>query len=76
MRHFFFDVVAKSSRSYDYHGQTLSTSTEARDVAETLALDLACSESDDWAGAEIQVRNETGEKLYSVSVLSSDAIFA
>jgi hypothetical protein len=70
----FFDVVAKSSRAFDYQGRALRTSSEACDVAETLALHLACLDSDKWAGAEIQVRNETGEKLYSVPVLSSDSI--
>lgn len=64
MQLFFFDVVSPKSCSYDYHGRKLSRPEDAADVAETIAMDLGCSETNDWIGSQVQVRTAAGEMLF------------
>jgi hypothetical protein len=76
MKRFFFDVAAKTYVQYDYRGREFAKPEDARELAELIALDLECSDRNDWAGAEIQVRNVGGDRLFSVPVRSSDLIAA
>jgi hypothetical protein len=69
MKRFFFDVVTTQSRSYDYHGRNFNRSEDAAYVAELIAMDLGCSETADWIGSQVQVRNATGDMLFSVPVV-------
>jgi hypothetical protein len=69
MQPFFFDVVSPKRCSYDYHGRKFSRPEDAADVAELIAMDLACSETDDWCDSHVQVRNVAGDTLFSVPVL-------
>jgi hypothetical protein len=64
MHRLFFDLIGIDLRSLDFHGRMVSSTEEARDIAELLALGLGCSESDDWHGSEIQVSDEAGRKLF------------
>ena len=69
MNRFFFDVVSTQSRSYDYHGRSFSRTEDAASVAELIAMDLGCSETDDWIGSQVQVKNAAGDTLFSVPVV-------
>jgi hypothetical protein len=69
MNRFFFDVVSTQSRSYDYHGRSFSRTEDAANVAELIAMDLGCSETDDWIGSQVQVKNAAGDTLFSVPVV-------
>jgi hypothetical protein len=64
----FFDVLGAASSSYDYHGHAVKNSDEARDRAELIAMDLGHSETEDWAGFEVRVRDASGATLFSVPV--------
>jgi hypothetical protein len=68
MTRFFFDFFSAASHFYDYHGRTFSVSAEARDMAELIALDLACSDTGNWAGYEVRVRDTAGVTLFSIPV--------
>lgn len=65
----FFDVLRQDTRSYDYHGRYFQRPEEATQMAELIAADLGCSETGDWVGSQVQVRNAAGETLFSVPVL-------
>jgi hypothetical protein len=69
MKQFFFDVVSSECCSYDFHGRYLSRSEDAADVAELIAMDLGCSETDDWIGSQVQVRTAAGDMLFFVPVV-------
>jgi len=65
----FFDVLRSNPPpSYDYHGRDFSSPEEAAPVAELIATDLGCSETQDWAGSQVQVKNAAGDTLFSVVV--------
>ena len=68
MQRYFFDVAARTYVQYDYHGRDIHKPEEARELAELIALDIECTEGDDLVGAEIQVRNVSGQQLYSVPI--------
>ena len=65
----FFDVIKQQLPCYDFHGRDFSRTEEAAQIAELIAVDLGCSETDDWVGSVVTVRNSTGETLYAVPVL-------
>lgn len=69
MKRFFFDVVNSQSRSYDYHGRNFSRPDDAARAAELIAMDLGCSETGNWIGSQVQVRNTAGDTLFSVPVV-------
>ena len=76
MTRFFFDIVDTASCAHDFHGRYFWTLEEARDMAETVSFDLACSEKDECAGSEIQVRDVKGALLCSVPVRAAETVFA
>ena len=76
MTRFFYDIANETSRTYDYHGRFFSTADEAFEMAEIVAYDLACSEKDNWAGFEIQVRNVANEILFSFPIEPSEKVFS
>lgn len=76
MKRFFFDVVHETSRVHDFHGKYFRTVEEARDMAETVSFDLACSEKDECMGSEIQVRDALGVLLCAVPVRAAESVFA
>ena len=65
----FFDVLHQGSPSYDYHGRDFGRPEDATQMAEFIAADLGCSETDNWIDSQVQVRNAAGETLFSVPVL-------
>jgi hypothetical protein len=72
MKRFFFDVATESAVRYDYQGRMFGNMDEARALAELIALDLSCSEDRDETG-EVQVRNVSGNCLFSVSIRTAEA---
>ncbi len=76
MKRFFFDVVRETSCLHDFHGKYFSSAEEARDMAETVSYDLACSEKDECVGSEIHVRDALGALLFAVPVRAAEAVFA
>jgi hypothetical protein len=69
MQLLFFDIVSPKCRSYDYHGRKFSSPEDAAELAETIAMDLGCSETADWAGSQVQVRTATGDMLFFAPVV-------
>jgi len=76
MTRYFFDVVREASCIHDFHGRYLGSAEEAREMAEAVSLDLACSEKDECAGSEIQVRDVKGALVFTVPVRATEAVFA
>lgn len=76
MTRFFFDVVRTTSRTYDFHGQYFKTLAEAREMAEIVCFDLACSDKDDCGEGNIVVRDAGGAELLSLPVGAPDQVFA
>jgi len=68
MQRYFFDVATHAYVQYDYHWREIQKPEEARELAELIALDIECTDGDDLAGGEIQVRNVSGQHLYSVPI--------
>lgn len=75
MTRLFFDIVCNATCTHDFHGRYFWTIEEARDMAETVSFDLACSEKDECAGSEVQVRDAKGALLYSVPVRPAETVF-
>jgi hypothetical protein len=65
---FFFDVLKPHSRTYDYQGREFHGPEEAAQMAELIAADLGVSDTDDWSGSLVQVRNAANEMLCSIPV--------
>jgi hypothetical protein len=76
MKRFFFDISNATRNLYDYRGREFEKMEEVRELAALIALDLQCSESDDWAGFEVKVRNIDGTCLISVPVQQLELIAA
>jgi hypothetical protein len=64
----FFDVLQKKISSYDFHGLDCGSPEDATQIAELIAVDLGCSENNDWGGSHVQVKNVAGETLFAVPV--------
>jgi len=76
MSRFFFDIVSKQVRNFDFHGRLFGSPLEALQMAEILALDLGVSEEAEWMDAEIQVRDERGGHILSLPVAASSEAIA
>jgi len=68
MKRYFFDLNKTTANSYDYHGRHFRNPREARDLAEIMALDLSCSETEDWIGSIVKVCDSAGKTLFSIPV--------
>lgn len=75
MKRFFFDVSYKTYVRYDYQGRDFAQPEQARELAELIALDLECSDSETM-GTEVQVRNIGGTCLFSVPIRKPEAVAA
>lgn len=76
MNRYFFDVAARSYVQYDFRGRDLDRPEQARELAELIALDIECTDVDGLSGAEVQVRNVGGQKLFSVPIREPNLIAA
>ncbi len=75
MKRFFFDVSFNTHVQYDYQGRDFAQPEQARELAELIALDFECSDSD-TPGTEVQVRNIKGTCLFSVPIRQPELIAA
>jgi hypothetical protein len=69
MTRLFFDLVGPTAKSFDYHGRYFRDPQEAHEHAQVLSLDLSCTDTEDWRGAEVEVRDVAGHRLFSVPVV-------
>jgi hypothetical protein len=67
MTRLFFDLVGPNDRSLDFHGRYFRDPKEAHEHAQLLSIDLSCAEK--WQNAEVQVRDATGSRLFSVPIV-------
>jgi hypothetical protein len=70
MQRYFFDVGTKGQIQYDYKGCDLSDSDQAKRLAELVALDVGCTQSDESDAVEVQVRDVKGRHLFSIPIQS------
>jgi hypothetical protein len=75
MKRFFFDVSFNTHVHYDYQGRDFAHPEQARELAELIALDMECSDSE-TPGSEVQVRNIAGTCLFSVPIRQPERIAA
>jgi hypothetical protein len=76
MTRYFFDVANKSYVQYDYRGREFEKPEQARELAELIALDVECTDGDDFARGEVQVRNVSGARLFSIPIREPELIAA
>ena len=76
MNRIFFDVAKDTRILYDYQGREFEQPEQARKFAELVALDLGCTAEIDWTTAEVQVRNVSGRRLFSIPIGAPDQIAA
>jgi hypothetical protein len=69
MHRYFFDLVSRGRAQYDYTGREFRTPGQAREMAELIALDLACASADEgWAGWSVEVRTALGQQHFCIPV--------
>ncbi len=76
MTRYFFDIICNTACTHDFHGRYFWSPEEARDMAEAVSMDLACTEKDECAGSEIQVRDVRGDLVFTVPVRAAEVVFA
>jgi hypothetical protein len=76
MRRYFFDVRAGTRIEYDYRGREFDHLDKAKEMAELIALDIGCSDSESTSFDEVQVRNVAGRRLFSLPMPPLDTIAA
>jgi hypothetical protein len=69
MNRFFFDIVSVQSHQYDFRGRHFLRSDDAVKMAELIAMDLGSSETDDWKGSHVKVRDTAGQTLFSIPIV-------
>jgi hypothetical protein len=76
MKRYFFDVNFQSHIEYDFAGQCFPSAEEAREMAEMIALDVACADKGNGNGVEVQVRTVVGYRIFSIPVRKREAVAA
>jgi len=67
VKRFFFDLVATDQRSLDYSGRYFRDTESAHEYAQILSLDSGGL--DEWQGGEIEVRDPSGSRLFTVPIV-------
>lgn len=67
MTRLFFDLVGQDNRAFDFHGRYFRDPNDAHEHAKLMSLDL--SSRDDQQGTEIEVRDVSGQRLFSVPIV-------
>ena len=67
----FFALLKQESPSYDFHGHDVGKPDDAARIAELIAADLGCSETSEWVGAQVVVRDIVGQLLFAVPVVGA-----
>ena len=68
MSRLFFDIVGPNVRQFDFTGTSYAGLEQARAAAELLSIDLGCAVDTPWLGAEVQVRDAAGARLFTCPV--------
>ena len=68
MSRLFLDIVGPNDRQFDFSGAMYPGLDQARAAAELLSLDLGCDVDSPWLGAEVQVRDASGARLFACPV--------
>jgi hypothetical protein len=68
MQRYFFDFGFHTHVHYDFAGKCFVTEEQAREMAEMIALDVACADPDTSTNVEVQVRNIAGRRLFSIPI--------
>ena len=76
MTRFFFDVTNKTAVQYDYSGRHLPSVEQARELAELIAMDIGCCESEEMPATVVHVRNAVGKQLFAIAVQPITALAA
>jgi hypothetical protein len=76
MTRYFFDVANESYVQYDFRGREFEKPEQAHELAELIALDVECTDGDDVARGEVQVRNVSGVRLFSIPIREPELIAA
>jgi hypothetical protein len=67
MARYFFDLVRDCETAHDHQGREFSAPEQARRQGELIAIDLQFA-SDDWAGAQVSIRDPQGRELFAIAV--------
>ena len=76
MVRYFFDLRTDVCVEYDYSGTLVRGFEQAVQVAELMAMDVACTPLDGRVAMEVQVRDAAGKQLLSVAVRPLDVLAA
>jgi hypothetical protein len=68
LQRYFFDIRGRGTPQIDYSGRLFSTTREAQDAAELLALDLSVTGGEEMIGSTVTVSNPEGRKIFSIPV--------
>jgi hypothetical protein len=67
----FFDLLKQETPSYDFHGHDVGKPDDAAQIAELIAADLGWSETSEWVGSQVVVRNTAGKILFAVPIVEA-----
>lgn len=67
MTRLFFDLVGQDNRAFDFHGRYFRDPNDAHEHAKLMSLDLSSTHKEE--GTEIEVRDTSGKRLFSVPVV-------
>jgi hypothetical protein len=67
----FFDLLKQETPSYDFHGHDVGEPDDAAQIAELIAADLGWSETSDWVGSQVVVRDTAGKILFAVPIVEA-----
>jgi hypothetical protein len=76
MQRYFFDVATQTYVEYDFRGRDFERPEQARQLAEMIALDIECIDADEVIGREVQVRDISGRRLFSVPIREPEQVAA
>jgi len=67
----FFDLLKHESPNYDFHGHHVRKPDDAAQIAELIAADLGWSETSEWVGSQVVVRDTAGKMLFAVPIVGA-----
>jgi hypothetical protein len=67
----FFDLLKHESPTYDFHGHHVRKPDDATQIAELIAADLGWSETSEWVGSQVVVRDTAGKMLFAVPIVGA-----
>ena len=67
----FFDLLKQEIPSYDFHGHYVRKTDDGAQIAELIAADLGWSETSEWVGSQVVVRDTAGKILFAIPVVEA-----